>query len=112
MKRLALAILVLVVVLGAGPGHAQEPVVAVIEDRAAAHGVSGSYLVRVARCESNLDPRAVGAAGEQGLFQLHARGLRPLFFQWGYADPFNAWESADFAARAFAAGLSRHWSCA
>jgi hypothetical protein len=84
----------------------------IIHDRAAAHGVSGAWLLRVARCESNLNPRAVGRAGELGLMQLHPRGLLPLFYRMGYRDPFNAWESADFSARMFARGLSYHWTCA
>jgi len=38
------------------------------------HSVFGSQsreAIRVARCESKLDPRAVGGAGELGLFQIH-----------------------------------------
>ena len=84
----------------------------IIYDRAAAHGVSGTRLERVARCESRLDPFAVGDHGQSlGLFQLYRHGLLPRFYAMGYSDPFSAWEAADFAARMFAEGLSFHWTC-
>ena len=30
-----------------------------------------AYALRIAQCESNLNPRAVGGAGERGIFQVH-----------------------------------------
>jgi hypothetical protein len=94
------------------PAHADESWVAVIHEQATAYGVSGEQLVAVARCESRLNAQAVGDRGQSiGLFQLHERGLRPVFFQWGYDDPWSGWQQAAFAARAFAAGLARHWTC-
>lgn len=30
-----------------------------------------AYALRIARCESNFNPRAVGRAGELGAFQIH-----------------------------------------
>ncbi len=87
-------------------------IVATIHDRAAAHGVSGARLEAVARCESTLNLYAVGRAGERGLFQLHPQGLLRTFYAWGYTDPASAWQQSDFTARAFAAGMARHWSCA
>lgn len=33
--------------------------------------------IRVARCESRLNPHALGRAGERGLFQIH-----PVHFAW------------------------------
>jgi len=75
------------------------------------------YLQRVARCESiNYRPDVVygptrGRAGEIGLFQLHPRGLLPLFFARGFTDPWDPMQQAEFATWAFGAGLSRNWSC-
>jgi hypothetical protein len=97
----------------AGAGHTQgaATVVEIIHERAAAHGQSGARLERVARCESSLNPAAVGRAGELGLFQLHPRGELRTFYARGYSDPHNVWEAADFAATRFAEGGARAWSC-
>ena len=89
-----------------------DEIVDVITTAAGTYGVSGARLLAVARCESRLNPSAVGRAGERGLFQLHPRGLLPDFYARGYSDPMNAWESADYAASAFARGLASHWTCA
>jgi hypothetical protein len=84
----------------------------VIYERAAAHGQSGAAMERLARCESRLDPNAVGDHGTSiGLFQISNRGLFPLFRQWGYDDRTDPWQAADFTARALAAGLRAHWHC-
>lgn len=115
MRRLRHAALLTLLAMGlAAPVRADEAdVVATIQDRAAAHGVSASWLERTLRCESHLNPRAVGDGGASlGVAQLHARGLRPLFFQMGYSDPFNVWEAVDFIAWAFEHGYSGHWTCA
>lgn len=40
-------------------------------------GPTAGAAIRVASCESHLYPRAVGAAGERGLFQIH-----PVHFGW------------------------------
>jgi hypothetical protein len=73
------------------PVSANPAVIETIHERAAAHGQSGPYLVAVARCESRLDPGAVGR---------------------GYSDPWSAWQQADYVASAFSRGLAGHWSCA
>jgi hypothetical protein len=94
------------------PVSANPAVIETIHERAAAHGQSGPYLVAVARCESRLDPGAVGGQGEVGLFQLHPRGLLRDFYARGYSDPWSAWQQADYVASAFSRGLAGHWSCA
>jgi hypothetical protein len=99
------------------PVSAQSAVVATIETHAAAHGVSGAYLVRVAYCESELNPSAVGDAGEIGLFQLHPAGNLPHFRAVGFRNPWSADEQASYAAQAFAGvwlrdGIGpKNWSC-
>ena len=92
----------------AGPPDLEQ----IVRERAAAHAVDGDYLASVAGCESRWDVYAVGARGELGLFQLAPWGELRRFYAEGYADPFNAWEASDFAARRFAAGGSSAWSCA
>lgn len=84
---------------------------AVLVDAAERHGVSAAVVVAVASCESDLHPGAVGRAGELGLFQLHPAGLLPAFYRLGYDDPWSVWQQGDFAARMFAGGMARHWSC-
>jgi hypothetical protein len=61
----------------------------------------GPRAVRIARCESRtprreLDPRAVGAAGERGLFQIHPG-------HWSGSRPWTPW-IADIVRR-YGAGV-------
>jgi hypothetical protein len=64
--------------------------------------------IRVARCESLLNPRAVGRAGERGLFQVH-----PVHFGW--AQPWRLFDpvwNSRVAYRLSRGGTSwRAWSC-
>jgi hypothetical protein len=95
------------------PAYADEDVSVsdVIIDRAQAHGVSASAMLRLANCESRMDPRAVGRQGEIGLMQLAPFGLLPLFYQRGHTNPWSAYQQADFTAWAISSGLAGHWSC-
>lgn len=91
---------------------AQPDLEAIVRDRAQAHGIDGDYLASVAACESQWNPSAVGALGEQGLFQLAPWGEGREFRARGYSDPFDPWQSADYAAARFSEGGARAWSCA
>jgi soluble lytic murein transglycosylase-like protein len=64
--------------------------------------------IRVARCESRLYARAVGSAGERGLFQIH-----PVHFAWASpARLFDPFYNARVAYRLSRAGRSwSHWTC-
>ena len=84
---------------------------AVISEAAERYGVSGRLLRCIAWHESKTridwlnmsyyNPEAVGDYGASlGLVQLHRNGLRPHFYQVGYVNPFDPWESADYLARA------------
>jgi soluble lytic murein transglycosylase-like protein len=116
-----LAGLALLLTLWLTPAHAQEqdpepappPTVAeIVWERAEAWGVSPSLMLAVARCEApGLNPYAVGRAGELGLYQLHPRGMLPVYWTLGYTDVWDPWQQADFAARMFAAGRAPAWSC-
>lgn len=113
--RRALALLLLLG-LSAAPAHADEAVIAVIQERAAAHGVAAGPLVALSWCESRHNPFAVGDRGASvGAFQIHERGLLAHFRAQGYSDRANLFESADYVARVFAghfAGITMsHWSC-
>ena len=115
--RRAMPVAVLCAVLLSGVsqvyGQADEAaIVATIQEAAARHGVSAARLVQVARCESRLDPNAVGRAGELGVLQLHPRGELLTFYARGFSDPFNVAQAAEFTAQRFAEGAARAWSCA
>ena len=91
------------------PQHAraQDWVIQEIYAAGARYGVSGDWLLRVAICESELNPAAVGRNGEIGLFQF----MPSTWYAWGGGDIWSVWEQADLAAWAFSAGLSHHWVC-
>jgi hypothetical protein len=73
------------------------------------HAVDAAMLIRVARCESGLNPRAYNPAGPYiGLFQFHPQ----TFAAYGGTDIFSPHDQSEIAARMFARGLSYHWGCA
>jgi hypothetical protein len=84
---------------------------------AAPFGLS-PYLARVASCESiGFNPYYVygpgrGRQGEIGLFQLKPGGMLTVFYAWGFTNPWNPWQQAAFATKAFALGYGSRWSCA
>ena len=63
---------------------------------------------RVVLCESRGNPRAVGGAGERGLFQIH-----PIHFRW--AQPHRLFDptwNAKVAYRLSRGGTNwSHWTC-
>lgn len=77
---------------------------------AARHGVDPDVMVAVAKCESNLNPQAVGDLSlgtSRGLFQIH----RPSHPDITDAQAFDPDWSSEWAARQFAAGNARWWTC-
>ena len=64
--------------------------------------------LRVAECESHMSPRAVGAAGERGLFQIH-----PVHFSWlDEARLFEARYNSQIAFRMSRGGTNwSAWTC-
>src|SRR5689334_2901007 len=104
----------LVIGLPAQAAAAQTPdeTVAIIREAAATYGVSGDWMVAIARCESRFDVRAVGRLGEQGLFQLRSPGERDRFYARGYTNVWDAAQQAAFTAERLAEGAARAWTCA
>jgi soluble lytic murein transglycosylase-like protein len=70
----------------AGRGH----VVAMIKARAAGYGVPAWFALRIAKIESNYNPRARGRAGEYGVFQLKCQTARGLGFRGACSNLLNA----------------------
>jgi len=72
-------------------------------------GVSYTWLLGVATCESGLDPLAVnGSSGATGLFQF----MPSTFYGHGGTDIWSPVQQANVAASMFAAGESNQWACA
>ena len=95
--------------------RAQSPEVAgAIHAAAVRHGVSESWLLRTAWCESRYLPWATSRGGHRGLMQFADSTWRWMSSQagWWGASPYNAWAAADVAAWAFSRGMASHWSCA
>lgn len=116
-KRIAIAAALLASVVATPVAAYEEWAEIEVWNAAARHGVNAHALVATLRCESiNFNYNVIvgyrlGAAGEQGMAQLHPRGLLPMFYSWGYTNPYSAWQAADFTALAFKYGYAWHWSC-
>lgn len=88
---------------------APETVTEIIYDAAADFGLSGSYLLSVAHCESTLNPYAYNAAGYHGLFQYDMT----TWAEFGYGDIYDPVAQARTTARLLAAGHASRWpNCA
>jgi soluble lytic murein transglycosylase-like protein len=87
------------------PGGAARSISSIVYSAARDFGLSGSYLLSVARCESELDPRAVSAAGYYGLFQFD----QGTWASYGYGSIYDPVAQAQTAARLMAAGQTGRW---
>jgi soluble lytic murein transglycosylase-like protein len=84
-------------------------VIGIIEAAAARWGVSGSWMVSIARCESGLRPTAYNPRGPYiGLFQF----LQSTFSANGGTNIYDATDQANIAAKMLAHGQAHQWSCA
>jgi hypothetical protein len=91
-------------------GYSGDEIVQVIYNAAAIYGQSGDDLLRVARCESGLNPGAVnGSSGASGLFQF----MPGTWATTPYAghDIFDPVANAEAAAWMWANGRRGEWSC-
>jgi hypothetical protein len=84
-------------------------VVQIILAAAARYGVSGSWMVKIASCESGLNPYSYNPRGPYyGLFQF----LMSTFTHNGGTNIWNASDQANIAAKMLAHGQAWQWSCA
>jgi soluble lytic murein transglycosylase-like protein len=84
-------------------------VIGIIEAAAARWGVSGAWMVQIARCESGLRPTAVNPGGPYiGLFQF----LQSTFTHNGGTNIWDATDQANITAKMLAHGQAYQWSCA
>jgi hypothetical protein len=66
------------------------PVVAMIKAQAPSYGVPTWFALRIAKIESGYNPRARGAAGEYGVFQLKCATARGVGFRGNCSGLLNA----------------------
>ncbi len=95
---------------GADPyGYTTDQIIQMIYDAAWRYGQSGDDMLRVARCESWLDPTAVNPSGSYGLFQF----VPSTWASTPYAnhDIFDAWANANAAAWMWSVGRRGEWVC-
>ena len=87
---------------------ADNSIAGIIRAAAIRHGADAVQLMRVASCESGLNPGAHNRwSGASGLFQF----MPSTFYAHGGHNIWSAGEQADIAAAMFAAGWSYEWSC-
>ncbi|MGI8847659.1 MAG: transglycosylase family protein [Candidatus Dormibacteria bacterium] len=79
---------------------------AIIMAAATAHGVDGSWMIRIASCESGLRPSALNPAGPYiGLFQF----VPSTFRAHGGTDIYDPVQQSNIAADMLAHGGSQSW---
>jgi soluble lytic murein transglycosylase-like protein len=102
---------------GAGPAAAQAvpDVPGLIADAARRWGLDGARMLRVAWCESKLNPGATSRYGHRGVYQFDGATWReraPLAgFSPDFAEAYDARENVEVAAATFAAGQWWRWTC-
>lgn len=96
-----------------GPGgssYSEDQVVDIINEAANNYGQSPDAMVRVARCESGLDPNAVGGGGAyHGLFQFVPSTFAGT--PYGDYDIYDPWANANAAAWMWSEGRKGDWVC-
>jgi hypothetical protein len=93
----------------AGPPASPTSIIGIIEAAAARWGVSGSWMVSIARCESGLRPTAYNPHGPYiGLFQF----LTSTFRANGGTNIYDPADQSNIAAKMLAHGQAHQWSCA
>ena len=89
--------------------YSQREIVRIIYDAADRYDQSRSDMLRVAECESNLDPYAVNPSGSYGLFQF----IRSTWEStpYGHRDIFDPEANANAAAWMWSEGRKSEWVC-
>jgi uncharacterized protein YraI len=89
--------------------YSRRQIVRIIYDAADRYDQSRSDMLRVAECESNLDPYAVNPSGSYGLFQF----IRSTWEStpYGHRDIFDPEANANAAAWMWSEGRKSEWVC-
>ncbi len=94
---------------GNQPHYSRQQIVRIIYDAADRFDQSRSAMLRVAECESNLDPYAVNPSGSYGLFQFIRSTWRST--PYGDQDIFDPKANANAAAWMWSEGRKSEWVC-
>jgi uncharacterized protein YraI len=89
--------------------YARREIVRIIYAAADRYDQSRSDMLRVAECESNLDPLAVNPSGSYGLFQFIRTTWKST--PYGKEDIFNPEANANAAAWMWSEGRKSEWVC-
>ena len=89
--------------------YSRRQIVNIIYAAADRYGQSRSAMLRVAECESNLDPYAVNPSGSYGLFQFIRSTWRST--PYGNKDIFDPEANANAAAWMWSEGRKSEWVC-
>jgi len=96
-----------------GPGgssYSEDQIVDIIYEAADNYGQSRDDMLRVARCESGLDPNAVGGGGAyHGLFQFVPSTFAGT--PYGKYDIYDPWANANAAGWMWSEGKKSNWVC-
>jgi uncharacterized protein YraI len=89
--------------------YTERQIVRIIHEAADRYGQNRADMLRVARCESNLDPYAVNPSGSYGLFQF----IRSTWEStpYGDADIFDPRANANAAGWMWQQGRQSEWVC-
>ena len=91
------------------PEYSRREIIRIINGAAERYGQSSSDMLRVAECESNLDPYAVNPSGSYGLFQFIRSTWKST--PYGNKDIFDPEANANAAAWMWAEGRKSEWVC-
>jgi uncharacterized protein YraI len=92
------------------PASNEQEIVSIIHQAANAYGQNPDDMVRVARCESSLNPRAVDNSGSyHGLFQFVPSTFAAT--PYGGQDIYDPWANAHAAAWMWSEGRKFEWVC-
>jgi uncharacterized protein YraI len=89
--------------------YSRRQIVSIIYDAADHYDQSRDDMLRVAQCESNLDPFAVNPSGSYGLFQFIRSTWRST--PYGNEDVFDPEANANAAAWMWSEGRKSEWVC-
>jgi hypothetical protein len=93
-----------------GAGYSEQQIIDIIYEAAGNYGQSGDDMLRVARCESGLNPNAVGGGGAyHGLFQFVPSTFAGT--PYGQYDIYDPWANSNAAGWMWAEGKKNTWVC-
>ena len=93
-----------------GAGYSEEQIIDIIYEAADNYGQSREDMLRVARCESGLNPNAVGGGGTyHGLYQFVPSTFAST--PYGQYDIYDPWANANAAAWMWSEGAKGTWAC-